>query len=234
MAEPLLEVSHLAVHYGGIEALCDFSLQLEEGEKVALIGANGAGKSSTLKALAGVVPFAQGSLRYDGMDWTHQPAWKRARAGLILVPEGRGVFPRLSIAENLQMGQMGRSDPAAMEKVYARFPRLYERRTQAAGTLSGGEQQLLALGRALLTRPRLLMLDEPSMGLAPQRVDEVFGVIAEMVQAGTTLLLVEQNARRALELCDRALILESGRVVFSDRAAVCLASPALRAAYLGE
>ncbi|QKE40960.1 MAG: ABC transporter ATP-binding protein [Ferrovum myxofaciens] len=234
MAEPLLEVSHLAVHYGGIEALCDFSLQLEEGEKVALIGANGAGKSSTLKALAGVVPFAQGSLRYDGMDWTHQPAWKRARAGLILVPEGRGVFPRLSIAENLQMGQMGRSDPAAMEKVYARFPRLYERRTQAAGTLSGGEQQLLALGRALLTRPRLLMLDEPSMGLAPQRVDEVFEVIAEMVQAGTTLLLVEQNARRALELCDRALILESGRVVFSDRAAVCLASPALRAAYLGE
>ncbi|EQD34947.1 branched-chain amino acid ABC superfamily ATP binding cassette transporter, ABC protein [mine drainage metagenome] len=140
----------------------------------------------------------------------------------------------MSIAENLQMGQMGRSDPAAMEKVYARFPRLYERRTQAAGTLSGGEQQLLALGRALLTRPRLLMLDEPSMGLAPQRVDEVFEVIAEMVQAGTTLLLVEQNARRALELCDRALILESGRVVFSDRAAVCLASPALRAAYLGE
>jgi branched-chain amino acid transport system ATP-binding protein len=234
MAEPLLEVSHLAVHYGGIEALCDFSLQLEEGAKVALIGANGAGKSSTLKALAGVVPFAQGSLRYDGMDWTHQPAWKRARAGLILVPEGRGVFPRLSIAANLQMGQMGRSDPAAMEKVYVRFPRLYERRTQAAGTLSGGEQQLLALGRALLTRPRLLMLDAPSMGLAPPRVDEVFGVIAEMVQAGTTLLLVEQNARRALELCDRALILESGRVVFSDRAAVCLASPALRAAYLGE
>ncbi len=234
MAEPLLEVRHLAVHYGGIEAVCDLSLQLEEGEKVALIGANGAGKSSTLKALAGVVPFAQGSLRFDGRDWTRRPAWQRARAGLILVPEGRGVFPRLSIVENLQMGQMGHSDPAALEKVYARFPRLYERRTQAAGTLSGGEQQLLALGRALLARPRLLMLDEPSMGLAPQRVDEVFEVIAEMVQAGTTLLLVEQNARRALELCDRALILESGRVVFSDRAAVCLASPALRAAYLGE
>ena len=234
MAEPLLEVRDLAVRYGGIEAVRDFSLQLEEGEKVALIGANGAGKSSTLKALAGVVPFAQGSLRFDGRDWTRRPAWQRARAGLILVPEGRGVFPRLSIVENLQMGQMGHSDPAALEKVYARFPRLYERRTQAAGTLSGGEQQLLALGRALLARPRLLMLDEPSMGLAPQRVDEVFEVIAEMVQAGTTLLLVEQNARRALELCDRALILESGRVVFSDRATVCLASPALRAAYLGE
>ena len=234
MAEPLLEVRHLAVHYGGIEAVCDLSLRLEEGEKVALIGANGAGKSSTLKALAGVVPFAQGSLSFDGGDWTRRPAWQRARAGLILVPEGRGVFPRLSIAENLQMGQMGRPDPAAMEKVYARFPRLYERRTQAAGTLSGGEQQLLALGRALLTRPRLLMLDEPSMGLAPQRVDEVFEVISEMVQTGVTLLLVEQNARRALELCDRALILESGRVVFSDHAAVCLASPALRAAYLGE
>ncbi|WP_297476006.1 ABC transporter ATP-binding protein [Ferrovum sp.] len=234
MAEPVLDVRDLAVHYGGIEAIRDFSLQLEEGEKVALIGANGAGKSSTLKALAGVVPFAQGSLRFDGMDWTRRPAWQRARAGLILVPEGRGVFPRLSIVENLQMGQMGHSDPVALEKVYARFPRLYERRTQAAGTLSGGEQQLLALGRALLARPRLLMLDEPSMGLAPQRVDEVFEVIAEMVQAGTTLLLVEQNARRALELCDRALILESGRVVFSDRAAVCLASPALRVAYLGE
>ncbi|NDU85171.1 MAG: ABC transporter ATP-binding protein [Ferrovum sp.] len=232
----MLAVAGLTVRYGGIEAVSDWSLILHAGEKVALIGANGAGKSSTLKALAGVVTPAAGKVSFAGVDWQGVPAWKRARAGLTLVPEGRGIFPRMSIEENLLMGvpQNTTSSRETLAPVYERFPRLGERRGQAAGTLSGGEQQLLALGRALLTRPRVLMLDEPSMGLAPKMVEEVFAVIEEMTATGVALLLVEQNARRALKLCPRAVVLESGRTVFSGEAVECLASPQLRAAYLGD
>ncbi len=233
MTRPLLEVSGLTVRYGGVEALSGFSLRLEEGETMALVGANGAGKSSALKAIAGGAPVVGGNVLFDGRDMVNTPTWQRARAGLMLVPEGRGVFPRLTITENLELGlELGRTG-AGLDQVYQRFPRLAERRTQLAGTLSGGEQQLLALGRAMLARPRVLLLDEPSMGLAPQRVDEVFEVVAEWVAQGMTLLLVEQNAERALELCPRVMVLESGCTVFAGSSDACRASEQLRAAYLG-
>lgn len=235
----LLQVSGLAVHYGGIRAVQALDLVVYPGERVTLIGANGAGKSSTLKALAGLVAPAQGSIRLCGQDLGAVPAWQRPALGLCLVPEGRGLFPRLGIEENLRMGAYHRRlRPAKMEDelslVYHWFPRLYERRTQAAGTLSGGEQQMLAIGRALLSKPRLLMLDEPSMGLAPLMVDKIFEVIRQIVASGVSLLLVEQNARLALELCDRAYVLESGQVVLTDQAARCLHHPQVRQAYLGD
>ena len=233
----LLQVQGLGVHYGGIEAVASLGLEVRQGERVTLIGANGAGKSSTLKALAGLVAASAGSIRYDGTDMRALPAWQRVGRGLCLVPEGRGVFSRLTIEENLLMGAYHRGSvphlSRELDHIYGLLPRLHERRHQAAGTLSGGEQQMLAIGRALMARPRLLMLDEPSMGLAPLMVEKVFEVIRNIVAEGVTLLLVEQNARLALEMCDRAYVMESGRIVLSDSAARCLDNPLVRAAYLG-
>ena len=234
----LLEARNLRVRYGGIEAVNGVDLEVQAGERVTLIGANGAGKSSTLKALAGLVVPAEGRITYDGHDLRTLPAWQRVSHGLALVPEGRGVFSRLSVEENLLMGAYHRGNVHALEgelnHVYGLFNRLHERRHQQAGTLSGGEQQMLAIGRALMSRPKLLMLDEPSMGLAPLMVEKIFDVIRKIADEGVTLLLVEQNARLALELCDRAYVMESGRVVLADEAAACLENPQVRAAYLGD
>ena len=238
MTAPLLQVQGLDVHYGGIEAVTQLDLEVRQGERVTLIGANGAGKSSTLKALAGLVSSSAAVLRYDGVDLGALPAWQRVGRGLCLVPEGRGVFNRLTIEENLLMGAYSRGSvphlSRELDRIYGWLTRLHERRHQAAGTLSGGEQQMLAIGRALMARPRLLMLDEPSMGLAPLMVEKVFEVIRNIAAEGVTLLLVEQNARLALELCDRAYVMESGRIVLTDDAARCLDNPLVRAAYLGE
>ena len=235
---PLLEVSGLEVRYGGIHAVRSLNLEVSEGERVTLIGANGAGKSSVLNVLAGLVKPAAGKLMYDGSLLTQVPAWQRVGLGVALVPEGRGIFPRLTIEENLLMGAyhraLGASLAQELDHVYGLFARLRERRHQVAGTLSGGEQQMLALGRALMAKPRLLMLDEPSMGLAPLMVDRIFEVIGKIAAEGVTLLLVEQNARLALELCDRAYVMESGRVVLSDSTAACIDNPLVRSAYLGE
>lgn len=233
----LLRVSNLSVHYGGIAAVENLSFEVRAGERIALIGANGAGKSSTLKAIAGMVKPAAGSISFQGHDLCATPVWEKVKQGLCLVPEGRGVFTGLSIEENLLMGAFHRQKEVSMaelDSVYQRFPRLYERRTQLAGTLSGGEQQMLAVGRALMSKPKLLMLDEPSMGLAPQMVETIFEVIETIAQEGVTLLLVEQNARLALSVCDWGLVMESGRLVLSDSAQSCLNNPQVRAAYLGE
>jgi branched-chain amino acid transport system ATP-binding protein len=232
----LLKVENLAVHYGGIVAVEQLSFELNAGECVALIGANGAGKSSTLKALVGLVEPAAGQITFAQQPLNPVPVWERAARGVCLVPEGRGVFTGLTIQENLEMGAFHRKAVAASEldQVYELFPRLFERRTQLAGTLSGGEQQMLAMGRALMAKPRLLMLDEPSMGLAPLMVEKIFEVIESIANSGVTLLLVEQNARLALSVCQRALVMESGRLVLSDSAANCLNNSQVRAAYLGE
>jgi branched-chain amino acid transport system ATP-binding protein len=233
----LLAVSGLAVHYGGIRAVKGIDLAVDEGEVVCLIGANGAGKTTTLRALAGLVPAAAGSIRYAGADLTGLPVHRRARLGMALVPEGRGVFPRLTVAENLSMGAYARNDGSTiaedLERVYRLFPRLKEREVQRAGTLSGGEQQMLAIARALMSRPRLLLLDEPSMGLAPLAVQKIFETIRLIADRGMTLLLVEQNARLALEASSRGYVLEGGRIVHQDTAPALLASPRVRAAYLG-
>ena len=229
-----LMIRNLSVHYGDIAAVQELSLEVHPGERVCVIGANGAGKSSMLKAIAGLVPCS-GSIGFSGNLLTAMPAWVRVGQGLCLVPEGRGVFARLTVAENLQMGSYHRRAAASeLDDVYAHFPRLFERRTQAAGTLSGGEQQMLAIGRALMAKPKLLMLDEPSMGLAPLMVEKIFSVIGDIAKSGVTLLLVEQNARLALGLCDRAYVMESGRVVLTDSAANCLSNPLVRSAYLGD
>ena len=208
----LLEVKGLAVHYGGIRAVKGLDLEVQEGEVVCLIGANGAGKTTTLRALAGLVPAAAGTIRYGGEDILGLPVHRRARLGISLVPEGRGVFPRLTVAENLDMGAYSRNDRAGiaedLERVFGLFPRLKERHTQSAGTLSGGEQQMLAIARALMSRPRLLLLDEPSMGLAPLAVQKIFETIRLIAEQGMTLLLVEQNARLALEASRRGYVLE--------------------------
>ena len=233
----LLETEGLAVHYGGIRALKGIDLRIEEGEVVCLIGANGAGKTSCMRALAGLLGAAGGSIRYAGTDVTRLPVHERARLGISLVPEGRGVFPRLTVAENLSMGAYFRRDPAGitadLARVYGLFPRLAERRGQSGGTLSGGEQQMLAIARALMGRPRLLLLDEPSMGLAPLAVQTIFETIRMIAAQGMTLLLVEQNARLALEASRRGYVLEGGRVVIEDASEALLASPRVRAAYLG-
>ena len=233
----LLEVRGLAVHYGGIRAVKDVTLAVGEGETVCVIGANGAGKSTMLRALAGLAPVARGTIGWQGTDVTVLPAHRRVRLGLSLVPEGRGVFPRMSVAENLLMGAYARTDRTAIaqdvDRVCALFPRLAERRTQIAGTLSGGEQQMLAVGRALMSRPRLLLLDEPSMGLSPLMVEKIFETLRTIAAQGVTLLLVEQNANLALQVSDRGYVLDNGTVTLHGPAADLLADPRVRAAYLG-
>lgn len=233
----MLEVRGLEVHYGGICAVRGVDLDVNAGEKVALIGANGAGKTSTLKAIARMLP-ARGSVKLGGEDIAQAPPHALVRKGLALVPEGRGVFARLSVLENLEMGAYVRDDKLAIaadiERVFGLLPRLKERAAQTAGTLSGGEQQMVAIGRALMSRPRLLLMDEPSMGLSPIMVDTVFDAIREVARNGVTLLLVEQNARRALSLCDRGCVMDGGRITLVAPAAELLDNPAVRAAYLGE
>jgi branched-chain amino acid transport system ATP-binding protein len=234
----LLEVRGLKVSYGGINAVKGIDLEMTAGELVTLIGANGAGKTTTLKALAGLLRPAAGRIHYNGDDVTALPAFQLVRRGLALVPEGRGVFGRLTVEENLAMGAYSRRDRARIgadfDRVYERFPRLAERRRQLAGTLSGGEQQMLAIGRALMSRPSLLLLDEPSMGLAPLMVQRIFETIRRIAAEGVTLLLVEQNAKLALEACDRGYVMESGVIALADSAPRLLANPQVRQAYLGE
>lgn len=234
----MLEVRGLKVSYGGINAVKGIDLRVAEGELVTLIGANGAGKSTTLKALAGLLRPAAGRIHYNGIDITARPAFELVRQGLALVPEGRGVFGRLTVEENLAMGAYSRRDRARIasdfDRVYGLLPRLAERRRQPGGTLSGGEQQMLAIGRALMSRPRMLLLDEPSMGLAPLMVHTIFETIRAITTEGVTLLLVEQNAKLALETCHRGYVMESGLIALADSASRLLANPQVRQAYLGE
>jgi branched-chain amino acid transport system ATP-binding protein len=233
----LLEVRGLEVRYGGIRAVKGIDLEVGAGEMVCLIGANGAGKSSTLRAISGLVPTAPGAVRFGGSDLAGAPAFRRARAGLVMVPEGRGVFAQLTVEENLAMGAYTRADGEVgpdRERVFSLFPLLKERRRQTAGTLSGGEQQMLAIGRALMSRPKLLALDEPSMGLAPMVAQKIFEVIRDINRAGVTVLLVEQNARAALALAARAYVMESGMITLSGEARALLADSRVREAYLGE
>jgi branched-chain amino acid transport system ATP-binding protein len=232
-----LEVSGLKVVYGGIQAVKGASFQVRQGELVCLIGANGAGKTTTLKAITGTQPVADGDIRFMGQSVKGQGAWDLVKQGLVMVPEGRGVFSRMTIVENLQMGAYVRDDDevqADIAKVFAIFPRLKERALQLAGTMSGGEQQMLAMGRGLMARPKVLLLDEPSMGLSPIMVDKIFEVVADIHSRGTTILLVEQNASRALGLADRGYVMESGEVTMSGDAKSLLDDPKVRAAYLGE
>lgn len=233
----LLEIRELEVRYGGIRAVKGVDLDVAEGELVCLIGANGAGKTSTLKAICGLLPSHSGSTRYDGNEISRLPVYQLPRHGLVMVPEGRGIFPQLTVSENLAMGAYARRD-ADVARDFARilglFPRLAERRAQTAGTLSGGEQQMLAIGRALMSRPRLLLLDEPSMGLAPLMVAKIFEIVREIGRQGVTILLVEQNARLALEIAARGYVMESGAITLTADAKSLLADPRVREAYLGE
>lgn len=237
-ATVLLKVNKLHVAYGGIQAVKGISLEVREGELVSLIGSNGAGKTTTMKAITGTLAASSGNIDYLGKDIQGQGAWDLVKQGLVMVPEGRGVFTRMSILENLQMGAYLRDDKDGIatdiERVFALFPRLKERSTQLAGTLSGGEQQMLAMGRALLSRPKLLLLDEPSMGLSPLMVDKIFEVIQEVAAMGVTVLLVEQNASRALKIAQRAYVMESGEISMQGEAKTLLHDPKVRAAYLGE
>ena len=234
----LLEVRGLQVSYGGIRAVKGIDLEVGEGELVCLIGANGAGKSTTLRAICGLVAPRAGSIRYAGTDVLALPPHELPRRGLVMVPEGRGIFAQLTVAENLSMGSFFRRDESAvqadLERQYETFPRLKERRAQIAGTLSGGEQQMLAIARALMARPKLLLLDEPSMGLAPRLVGKIFEIVREIAAKGVTILLVEQNARLALEAARRGYVMESGAVALSGDAATLRADPRVREAYLGE
>lgn len=237
MMKQLLEVESLKVAYGGIQALKGISLTIAQGELVTLIGSNGAGKTTTLKALAGLLHSSSGKLHYRDRSLLHIPAYQRIAEGIALVPEGRGIFARLTVEENLLMGAYVRNDKAGiaadLERQYALFPRLAERRTQLAGTLSGGEQQMVAMGRALMGNPALLMLDEPSMGLAPLMVERIFETIRTISAQGVTILLVEQNARLALESAQRGYVLESGAITLSGGAKELLGSNAVQQAYLG-
>ena len=229
----LLTVTHLNVRYGNIHATQGLNLQVNEGELVCLIGANGAGKSSTLNALAGIVT-STGSVNYQGVEISKLATHQRVAQGIALVPEGRGVFPKMTVLENLQMGAyLHHMKPSELDEVFARFPRLAERRDQLAGTLSGGEQQMLAIGRALLSRPKLLLLDEPSMGLAPLMIELIFNTLAELKKSGLSILLVEQNARGALQLADRAYVLEHGEMTLSGTGQELLHDARVQAAYLG-
>ena len=233
---PALSVRDLEVNYGAIRAVSGVSFEVHAGELVSLIGANGAGKTTTLKALTGLLPARAGDIRLNGLSIRAQGAWDLARQGLVMVPEGRGIFARMTITENLQMGAFTRQDAEVepdMERVFDLFARLKDRRDQLAGTLSGGEQQMLAIGRALMARPKVLLLDEPSMGLAPLMVDKIFEVVADIHRQGVTVVLVEQNARRALQLASRAYVMESGRITLSGAASDLLDDPSVRQAYLG-
>ena len=237
-ADVLLEVQDLRVAYGGIQAVKGVSFEVREGELVSLIGSNGAGKTTTMKAITGSLQAAGGRISYLGRDVQGQGPWDLVKQGLVMVPEGRGVFTRMSILENLHMGAYLRTDKAGInadiERVFALFPRLQERSGQLSGTLSGGEQQMLAMGRALLSRPKVLLLDEPSMGLSPIMVDKIFEVIAQVAAMGVTVLLVEQNASRALKMAQRAYVMESGQISMQGDAKTLLHDPKVRAAYLGE
>ena len=233
-----LEVKDLRVQYGKIEAIKGISFTVEQGEIVTLIGANGAGKTTTLKTISGLRAVASGSITYIGEDISKVPAHERVNLGISQAPEGRGIFPGMTVLENLEIGKYSRKDrknemDEDLEKVYHLFPRLKERVSQAGGTLSGGEQQMLAIGRALMARPDVLLLDEPSMGLAPMMIQNIFNIITEINKTGTTILLVEQNAQQALQRAHRAYVLETGSVVKEAKASDLLNDPAVRAAYLG-
>jgi branched-chain amino acid transport system ATP-binding protein len=234
----LLKVSGLKVAYGGIQAVKGADFEVREGELVTLIGSNGAGKTTTMKAITGSLPAAAGSIEYLGQNIAGKGAWDLVKEGLAMVPEGRGVFARMSITENLLMGAYIRKDKAEIandiDKVFGIFPRLKERKDQLAGTMSGGEQQMLAMGRALMSRPKVLLLDEPSMGLSPIMVDKIFEVVRDVYAQGVTVLLVEQNASRALQLADRGYVMDSGIITMSGDAKQMLTDPKVRAAYLGE
>jgi branched-chain amino acid transport system ATP-binding protein len=238
MSSTVLKISGLQVAYGGIKAVKGVDLHVDEGELVTLIGSNGAGKTTTLKAITASLPMAGGDIQYLGKSIRGKGAWDLVKEGLAMVPEGRGVFTRMSITENLQMGAYIRNDrleiAADIEKMFAIFPRLKERSAQLAGTLSGGEQQMLAMGRALMSRPKVLLLDEPSMGLSPLMVDKIFEVIKDVSSRGVTILLVEQNASRALGIAHRGYVMESGTVSMDGDAKTLLDNPRVRAAYLGE
>ncbi|WP_025157445.1 ABC transporter ATP-binding protein [Leifsonia aquatica] len=233
----LLELKNVSVSYGRIEAIHDMSFSVEEGEIVSLIGANGAGKSTTMKTISGILNPSQGTIHFDGQDITKMKAHIRVVRGISQAPEGRGIFPGMTVMENLDMGAFGRKDRSGMsadfERVFGLFPRLAERKTQVGGTMSGGEQQMLAIGRALMSSPRLLLLDEPSMGLAPQFIKQIFSIISEINQQGTTVLLVEQNANQALARANRAFVLETGSITRSGTGRELLADPAIKEAYLG-
>ena len=231
----ILKVDNINVYYGNIHAIKDISFEVNEGEIVTLIGANGAGKSSTLNTISGLLRSKTGSITFNDENISHTPAFKIVGKGLAMVPEGRRIFQQMTVRENLDMGAytgIGTID-AKLEAVYAQFPRLKEREKQIAGTLSGGEQQMLAMGRALMSSPKLLMMDEPSMGLAPILVEQIFGIIADLHKNGTTILLVEQNAQAALSIADRGYVLETGKIVTSGTGAELLNSPAIKKAYLG-
>ena len=238
MTAPLLAVKDLRVHYGAIEALRGISLEVPAGEVVALIGANGAGKTTTLRAVSKMLRPSGGAIVLDGSDVTRLPSHALVSRGMAHAPEGRGIFLNLTVRENLELGAYLRRDRDAIakdaERAYALFPILAERRAQVAGTLSGGEQQMLAVARALMSRPRLMLLDEPSLGLAPQVVERIFSVLREVNQSGVALLLVEQNAHKALQLAHRAYVLETGAIVMQGTGRELLASPEVRKAYLGE
>jgi branched-chain amino acid transport system ATP-binding protein len=233
----MLQVQDLSVYYGGIQALKGISLEVRQGELLAIIGANGAGKTTTLRTISGILRPRSGSIRFDGKELTKLSPYDIVGLGIAHSPEGRQVFSGLTVAENLRLGAVQRRDPAEidadLERVYTLFPRLKERSTQKAGTLSGGEQQMLAIGRALMARPRLLLLDEPSLGLAPLMVDRIFEVIARLKEEGSTILLVEQNAHMALEVADRAYVMETGRIKLSGPAAELAANADVERAYLG-
>ena len=234
----LLKVSGLKVSYGGIQAVKGVDFEVREGELVSLIGSNGAGKTTTMKAVTGTLPMAGGDIEYLGKSIKGQGPWDLVKQGLAMVPEGRGVFTRMTIIENLQMGAYIRNDKADIladiDKVFTIFPRLKERRDQLSGTMSGGEQQMLAMGRALMSRPKVLLLDEPSMGLSPIMVDKIFEVVRDVYAQGVTVLLVEQNASRALGIANRGYVMESGLVTMTGDAKEMLNDPKVRAAYLGE
>ena len=238
MTQTLLKVSGLKVAYGGIQAVKGVDFEVREGELVTLIGSNGAGKTTTMKAITGTLPINAGDIEYMGRSIKGQGPWDLVRQGLAMVPEGRGVFTRMTITENLQMGAYTRDDKAEIaqdvEKVFTIFPRLKERKDQLAGTMSGGEQQMLAMGRALMSRPKVLLLDEPSMGLSPIMVEKVFEVVRDVSAQGVTVLLVEQNAHMALTIANRGYVMDSGLITMSGEADQMLSDPKVRAAYLGE
>ena len=234
----LLQVKGLKVAYGGIQAVKGVDFEVREGELVSLIGSNGAGKTTTMKAITGTLPINDGDILYLGESIKGKGAWDLVKKGLVMVPEGRGVFARMTITENLQMGAYIRNDKAGIaadiEKMFTIFPRLRERKDQLAGTMSGGEQQMLAMGRALMSQPKVLLLDEPSMGLSPIMVDKIFEVVRDVYQLGVTILLVEQNASRALAIADRGYVMESGLITMTGPGQELLSDPKVRAAYLGE